>query len=328
MTPEIKVYIKTENNSDTSIQHITGVQTDFAALVVTPRKKYLYITSLEEKPRGDFEVRDFKGKNIFEEIIKRNPKTVGVVFEDISAGMLKRIKKELKGIKLLDISKEDTQSKAIKSKKEIIYLQKAVTITEEIFSDCFKAFALNKFKTENEVIVFLKKKCIDYEVEWSFEPIVASGSHAKIPHYFPKKNTPLQKGFCIIDFGVKYKGYCADMTRTLYLGTPSKKEVDFYNSIRQGLHDTEQTLRAGAKLEMPFEMIHALGHGIGLHVHEAPNLHKDILEENMALAIEPAKYSPYGVRIENNYVILKNKYKKLSKLTTELQIISFKSGKR
>jgi Xaa-Pro dipeptidase len=189
-------------------------------------------------------------------------------------------------------------------------------------------FKQNKFTTENEAIAFLKKRCIDNEVMWSFEPIVASGKHGKTPHYVPKKKSKLLKGFCIIDFGVEYKGYCSDMTRTIYLGEPSQKEITYYEEILQGLKKSEKEAKKGAKLKVPFKMIHALGHGIGLHVHEAPNLHADTLLEGMTIALEPATYDPYGVRIEDNYLIQKEKSKRLSRLTRDLQIISLKSGKR
>ncbi len=71
--------------------------------------------------------------------------------------------------------------------------------------------------------------------------------------------------------------------------------------------------------ENGFKMPHALGHGIGLDVHESPVL-KDlqtteaILRPGMVLAIEPGIYSPEsgGVRLENDYLITETGFEKLS----------------
>jgi len=70
--------------------------------------------------------------------------------------------------------------------------------------------------------------------------------------------------------------------------------------------------------------IHSLGHGIGLDVHELPNVSaksKDILQKNMVITIEPGAYqSPIGVRIEDT-VVVQDKPKVLTNLTKELVVV-------
>ncbi|MFT4326137.1 MAG: M24 family metallopeptidase [Candidatus Woesearchaeota archaeon] len=314
----VDVFLKTEQNTSKSIVYKTGIATDLA-LYVDAKKPVLFITPLES-PKTTIITKDFTKKDVVSKLKKY--KEVGLVYGELTASELQFFKKNLKGVKLKDISEKISKERSVKTLKEIATIKKAVAITEDILQEMFDNF--NIFKTEFDVAVFLKKACINRGVTWSFEPIVASGKHAKLPHYHPGKNTPLQKGFCIIDFGIVYNNYCSDMTRTIYVGTPSQKELDFYEKILSGLKKVEQEAKPGVVLKTPFTMIHALGHGVGLDVHESPNLHCDSLKENMVIALEPAQYDPFGVRIEDDYVITKKGAKRLGKLSRALKVYNKK----
>ena len=309
----VDLFLKTEANKCKSIQYYTGVETDYGALI-KGKENVLYLSSLEKKPKGQ-KVKDLNFKELIKDLKKY--KAISVNFKEITASELKFLKKNLKGT-LKDNSEKVLSEREIKNTKEVKKITKAIEITEKIFSELFRNF--KKFKTEEEADIFLRKKCMDYGVEPSFPPIVASGNNAKTPHHIPKGK--LNKGFCIIDFGVRYQGYCADMTRTIYLGKPSLKEIKFYNEILSNLERLEKEMKPGkAKFETDFKMIHALGHGIGLDVHEAPHLSRDKLKVGQVIAVEPARYSPYGVRIEDNYLVTARGLKKLSSLPRKLKAI-------
>jgi Xaa-Pro aminopeptidase len=218
-------------------------------------------------------------------------------------------------------------------------------------SKLFEKFEKSSFKYEKEVVNFLKVETLLNDCELAFEPLVASGVNSKNPHYYPKDKSKLKKGFCIIDFGVKYKGFCSDMTRTVFFGTPSKKHISDYNLILNSFNsinlyfkkintkvDNNSSNKNNIKAKdlfsffqsNEFPMIHALGHGIGLEVHEKPLLanSNDVLMENMVLAIEPGKYDfkNYGIRIEDDFLVSKSsnnlKFKRLSKLTNDLLVFN------
>src|SRR3989338_2784216 len=95
-----------------------------------------------------------------------------------------------------------------------------------------KAYAIDKKKFFDSVKIVLKRNGIKGKKiaidNVNFPPIVASGSNASMPHHEPE-NVKLKNGFCVIDFGIKYKGYCTDCKRTIYIGKPSNKEKDIYN---------------------------------------------------------------------------------------------------
>jgi Xaa-Pro aminopeptidase len=210
---------------------------------------------------------------------------------------------------------------AIKLPEEIKRLKKACNITDEIFIKLVNNW--RKFKTEQDVANFILVLAAKMGVEPSFAPIVASGKNASNPHYHPQ-NKIIQKGFCVIDMGVRYDGYCSDMTRTVYVGKPSKKECHLYTVLLGAQMDTIKKVKTGTttavidifcrnqlgKLNKQF--IHGLGHGLGTSVHEWPSVSKtqDVtLEQNMVVTVEPGLYLPnkYGIRIEDDVVVTKNK---------------------
>jgi Xaa-Pro aminopeptidase len=321
------LFFNTENNPGKTIIYLTEISCDFCILIAHPKKKpTLFISSLEEIPKTKNVNIKFLKKlsSVFSEIKKRKPKKVGLNFDEISKSLFDVIKKELKSIILVDVSKLIMQQRLIKNPKEINKLKKAINITEEIIFNLSKK--INSFTYESQAIKFIQEQIISFGVVESFKPIVASGKNAANPHHFPKKNSKINKGFCIIDMGVKFEGYCADISRTLFIGTPTKKDKEFYEEILKELKKIEQTIKAKSKkFETKFKMIHALGHGIGLDVHESPYVGVQELKENMTIAIEPAKYTKNkGVRIEDDYLVTKNNLKKLSTSSQELKIINKK----
>lgn len=320
----INLFFNTENNPGKTIKYLTNIDCDFCILVQFPKKKSLfYLSSLEEIPKtNSVEIKTLKSlKNVFSEIKKRKPKTVGLNFDEISKSLFDLIKRELKGIKLINISKNIMISRLVKKPHEIKSLKKAISITEDIISKLIKK--ISKFTYEIEAIKFIQEEMIKNNVVESFKPIVATGKNAANPHYFPKSNSKINNGFCIIDMGVKYNGYCADISRTIFIGKPKKKDFDFYNEILNEIRGFEKAVKSGSKIfSTKFKMIHALGHGIGLDVHESPYVGIQKLKENMTVAIEPAKYTKkQGVRIEDDFLVCKNNLKRLSASSQELIVI-------
>jgi Xaa-Pro aminopeptidase len=145
----------------------------------------------------------------------------------------------------------------------------------------------------------------------------------------------LKKGFCIIDFGVKYKGYHSDITRTIYLGNPSKKEITLYNLLLKIQKELIKKIKIGERCSQLYKdtltlldkysdnFTHGLGHGLGLNIHELPNLtekSEDIFMNNMVFTIEPGIYfqNKFGIRIEDDILIKNGKIQILTKIPKKL----------
>lgn len=279
-------------------------------------------------------------KRFFESIqtiIRRNnikSKKVAIDNNNFTLNAYKHFKKQFKNIKTKDISLDCSKLRQIKTAKEIQIIKKGFNYGNSILKKTINNF--KDFKTESSVAAFLEYETKKLGLGLSFPPIVASGSNGSMPHYEPR-DVKLKKGFCVIDFGVKYKGYCTDITRTIYLSKISKKEKQIYNlllDIQKNIISTikiddncgkiyENCVKSLGKYSKYF--IHGLGHGVGIEIHELPNLtlnSRDKLMKNMVFTIEPGVYFPreFGVRIEDSALMGKRAVI-LTKVPKDLLII-------
>jgi Xaa-Pro aminopeptidase len=152
----------------------------------------------------------------------------------------------------------------------------------------------------------------------SFETIVASGTRSALPHGRATTAALPRRGFVTMDFGVILKGYCSDMTRTVYLGAPKAKERDTYAVVLEAQEAAVAAVSAGVRCEEVDEAArgilrraglaeafsHSTGHGVGLEIHESPRLgagQKTKLSGGMVVTIEPGIYlaGQFGIRIED-----------------------------
>jgi Xaa-Pro aminopeptidase len=152
----------------------------------------------------------------------------------------------------------------------------------------------------------------------SFETIVASGARSALPHGRATAALLPRRGFMTLDFGVILRGYCSDMTRTVYLGRPRGNERNAYNAVLEAQEaavaavgpgvscaDVDEAARSilrRAGLAEAFS--HSTGHGVGLEIHEPPRIgagQATRLQPGMIVTIEPGVYlaGRFGIRIED-----------------------------
>ena len=191
-------------------------------------------------------------------------------------------------------------------------------------------------KTELGVKEFMESLMKQKNLEPSFPMIVASGKNASVPHYSPQ-NKKLAKGFCVVDFGIKYKGYCTDITRTFFIGKPTENEKKIYRLVFNAKQHAASLVKAGektAKITKKTRIFlgkynqyftHGLGHGIGMEIHELPNLKIGSYETfklGMIFTIEPGIYinNKFGIRIEDDYLLSSKGIVQLTKAPKDLII--------
>lgn len=333
---DFSIFINDDSsNHDINLQYYAKYNGSGALIVLKSGKQFLMVPAMEkDKAFGE----KYVFKKFYEDLSvvlknkKINPINIGADFESISFNQFKRLRKNLKS-KFVDISKTILEERSIKKTDELLYIKKSCAIASDILNRCIINF--KKFKTEQDVHDFLeietkKKGCIP-----SFTPIVASGKGSSIPHYEDHKK--LQDGFCVLDFGVKFKGYCSDISRTIYLGKPTKKEIEDYNLLLKVQKDAINFVKDGMNAitldkfvrkglgDKEKYFIHGLGHGVGLEIHESPGISsqsKGRIKKGMAFTIEPGIYysNKYGIRIEDT-VYLGKKIEILTKIKKELIII-------
>lgn len=329
------------NKKDPNITYLIGYSPEFCILVYdgVSRKKCMFVIPFElEVYKGvkciSFDKTKFK-KQLLNYFNKKSIKTVGLNKSFISLNEFKNLKKLLP-IKYVDNSKLFLQKRKIKSKKEIFYTKKACNLTDKIFSSIVNKLKKGILRTEKDVEMFIKKTILELGVEIAFNPIVATGTNSSKPHHIP--TTKNLSKFTVMDFGVKYNNYCSDLTRTIYVGSPAKKEIEMYKNVLSAYDDAFSVLKVGTRFkEVDFvvrkrlgkNFVHSLGHGVGVEVHELPILSpssKDKLDEGMVFTIEPGVYfkGNYGVRFENTVAFSENKLISLTNSPKNLIVVKKK----
>ena len=209
----------------------------------------------------------------------------------------------------------------IKKEEEIDCIKKACLITDNCFEHLKKFIKIGM--TEKEIAFEIEKFFLTNGADGlAFETIVASGANSSMPHAVPTDNK-IEKGDPItIDMGCKYKGYCSDMTRTVFAEYVPQFIKPVYDLVLKNQLRVLEEMKEGTNLkiiaksvESEFKlngtnMIHSLGHGVGLEIHEYPYIstkYDFILKENMVITNEPGIYitNRFGVRIEDTVLITK-----------------------
>lgn len=242
-------------------------------------------------------------------------------------------------ISLISISGLIEKIREVKDDSEIKLIQKASEIVDETYE--YVLTVARAGMTEQQLKAKLESKLLELGAEGtSFDTIVASGHRGALPHGVASEKV-INKGELItLDFGAYYKGYSSDITRTFAIGEPDPKLKEIYNIVleanmkgiaaaKKGI--TGKQLDAVARDYIASKGYgdafgHSLGHGIGLDVHEGPNLSKKSeskLEINNCVTIEPGIYLDGlgGVRIEDDILITENGCECFTKCSKNLIIL-------
>ena len=213
------------------------------------------------------------------------------------------------------------KQRMIKDDNELSSIIKACNVTD----DCFKHI-INYIKpgmTEKQIAKEIENYYTQNAEGLSFETIVASGENSSKPHAVPTDRKIQEKDIITIDMGCKVNGYCSDMTRTIFVGEPTEEMKKVYDLVlnnqkfaldqyKDGANARQITkmVESNFKLNGGYDLIHSLGHGVGLEIHELPYMSyrfDTMLRENMVVTDEPGIYIPgkFGIRIEDTVQITK-----------------------
>jgi Xaa-Pro aminopeptidase len=231
--------------------------------------------------------------------------------------------------------------RGIKTKEEIVVVQKAVDITEAAFRRLLKFIQPGVFEYEIEAEIyhsFLSQRATGP----AYHSILASGDNARTLHYTSNNNICKDGELILMDFGAEYGGYNADMTRTVPVnGKFTKRQKEVYNAclhlhdyaksiLKPGISIVKYTDKVGEEATKQFVKIglltkadvknedadnmayrkylyHGISHHLGIDVHDL-GTRTAALQAGMLLTVEPGIYikeESMGVRIENNIWITK-----------------------
>lgn len=221
--------------------------------------------------------------------------------------------------------------RAVKDEDEISCILRAAFIADTAIG--YIAGEIHSGMTEKEVAWELEKYIRENGSQpLPFDIIVASGPNAALPHAKPT-DRPISNGEPIIfDIGARWKGYCSDLSRTLWLGQCAERLQSIYDVVLHAQLSALDRIEAGmtgAQADGIARKVidragykdafgHGLGHGVGLAVHERPRVSltsADVIQENMVFTVEPAIYIAGwgGVRIEDTVVVRDGRVQTLTK---------------
>ncbi|MFC1647603.1 M24 family metallopeptidase [Patescibacteria group bacterium] len=337
-------------SSPTNVFYLTGFTGSKGLILITKRKSYFftdfrYLEFAQKIVPKEFEVMqiDKKWKKDWPKLLKKYKiKTLGFEENFLTVNQYVGLKKISKGVKFKKSGSPIEKIREIKSDKELAMIKKSQRINEKVLQETIKFLKSNR--TELEVEWFILRKIHELTGEEpSFDPIVAFGSNSSIPHH-QNTNRKLKKGHVVLlDMGVKYKKYCSDMTRTFFTAKPTAKQAHVYETTLKAQKAAIAQLRDNVSVKKivdaamkPIKQAgyeknfqHALGHGVGLDIHELPSLGVEKpykLKTNMITTIEPGIYllKNFGVRIEDMVIISGTGAQNITKAPKELKDVIIK----
>ena len=174
----------------------------------------------------------------------------------------------------------------------------------------------------------------------AFNFVVVSGKNSSLPHGVPTDKVIERGDFVTMDFGAVVNGYRSDMTRTVAVGTISDEQRRVYDTVLEAQTAALAAIRAGVVCKdvdkVARDLIaragygdcfgHALGHSVGIAVHEAPILSTrcdTVLKAGTMMTVEPGIYleGKFGVRIEDMVLITEDGYENFTKSPKNLLIL-------
>lgn len=267
-------------------------------------------------------------------LARRSLKRVGVQARYLRVPERKSIAKEFGAKTIKDYDDKLLYQRSIKDASEIKNIQQAIKIQQTAFTEMRDI--LKPGITEVEVAGYLEYRMKCHGADGiGFNTIVAFDGHSSHNHAVPGRQKLKKNSNILVDWGAKYNGYVSDMTRVLNMGKPKKAIADIYKVVEEAMHAGIDAIGPGVPLKdvdnaarnvikkHGHTLVHSLGHGIGLFVHEQPGIgnHDTPLEPGQVITIEPGIYlgAKGGVRLEDDILVTKTGAKNLSDLPTELE---------
>lgn len=233
-----------------------------------------------------------------------------------TAGRLAALAEKLK-LELVPLTGLVEGLRAVKSEEEIEKIRAAVLLNEKVFQRVYPT--IRPGVSEAAVTLALDTAMREMGATApSFDTIVAFGDNAAKPHAMPSPRILREGEIVLVDMGLVLDGYCSDMTRIFVAGMPERLFAERFRIVRRAQLEAIRTIRTGVtcrEVDRAARRVireagygeffgHALGHGVGINVHEEPRLasrSRRKLRAGMIVTVEPGIYLPGwgGIRLEN-----------------------------
>ena len=306
-----------------NIRYLTGVNISYGILLVTSRAYHLFLDDryMEEAAGASGgSVRIHKIETL--EKFLMECRECGFESDKVTVEKYRKWKGKYKNTKFVRRKGVIEEFRRQKDDRELKRFRRAQRITGELLRRV--PAALRSYPTEKSLAWRLENWARELGADGlAFEPIVAFGNHTSHPHHHVT-DRKLKKGHIVqIDVGARYKGYCSDRSEVFFTAQPTSLQQKVLCAVEEAKEvalekvravvTTHALDRAARKIlkKHGFEkyFTHALGHGVGLEIHEGVSLSQKVpckkILKNEIITIEPGVYLPgkFGIRLEEEVVV-------------------------
>lgn len=294
----------------------------------------------------DAAVFDWRDEEGFENAFARagielgQVKRIGVEGQRMRVFDYLALQRNFKVSEIVDAHNTISEIRALKSKAEVATIKRAIELSEKALEATLGQIRLGM--TEREIEMILRRELFAHGAEaLAFDPIVAAGDNSAQPHASARADYTIKKGDALLfDFGGSVEGFSADITRTFFIQEASERDTAFYHTVLAAnqagrdasgpdisAHDVDDAVQRVLEASNFAEFRrHKTGHGLGLDVHEAPQIMRGNhakLAPGMVFTIEPGLYElgKIGVRIEDDVVVSDDGIEVLTSFPRDLRIL-------
>ncbi|HVD37679.1 MAG TPA: aminopeptidase P family protein [Solirubrobacterales bacterium] len=327
----------------TNVRYLTGFTGTNGACICGPDLR-LFLTDFRYTERAAAEVEGWETLTIGNDwtagIAERLQGRVGFEDDQVSVRLLGKLKEKLgEGTEMVAAGGKVAELRRVKDAEELATIAEASKLADAAWTWALEQGLSGR--RERDVARATEARIRDLGGDPSFPAIVAAGPNGALPHAEPGEREIGRGELVVFDMGAQLDGYCSDGTRTFATGEPGEEARAVYEVVRQAQEAALEAIHAGVKggdvdtaARSPIDEAgygerfgHALGHGVGLEVHEGPRLSQrsdDVLAPGEVVTVEPGIYLPgsLGVRIEDFVVVEENGLRNLSSLPKELQLVA------
>jgi Xaa-Pro aminopeptidase len=326
----------------TNVRYLTGFTGSNGACVCGPGCR-LFFTDFRYTERAASEVSGWDAITLSNDwlggIAEHLTGRVGFEDDKMPVRSLEKLKEKLaEGIEPVAAGGTVERLRRVKDEQELAAIAAASELADEVWRWSLERGLAGR--RERDVAAAAEARIRELGGDPSFPAIVAAGPNGALPHAEPAEREIGRGELVVFDMGAKLDGYCSDGTRTYATGEPGDEAREVYETVLAAQLAALATIATGSSGEaidtVARKVIdvagygerfgHALGHGVGLEVHEGPRLAQrsdDLLEPGEVVTVEPGVYLPgkLGVRIEDLVVVTEEGCRNLSGLPKELQVV-------
>ena len=329
--------------SGPNVRYLTGLASSNAALllpadspgVLATDSRYA-LAAQRDSPDLELITERFIEQRLAAEMPRRGIRKAAIEAHEMTIERYSELARVAAEVTTVPFGRKIEEQRTVKDASELELLATACRISAQAIADVLPQ--VRPGLTERSLAAVLEYRMMQLGAEKpAFDTIVASGPNGAIPHHSPT-GRPLRRGDLVtIDFGARYAGYHADMTRTIAVGEPAGWQRDIYDLVTEAQQAGMDALFVGAEVAdvdaAARDLIaaaghaehfqHGLGHGVGLEIHEEPTLgygRAGRLAERVPVTVEPGVYLPGkgGVRIEDVLVVTAGEGARTLTSTTDL----------